>query len=166
MQQEVYPLLITYQVLRTAISDAVLGRAELDPDRGSFTVALAATRDQVVRAAGVIAETAVDLVGAIGQNVLRSPDTRPTAADQPMCGQAGDLQARRQQHERTSPPAEPQSNDQRQTSSPPPTLDNAAGRLTERPWYSPRSTRCLASGLSCTVAEGFITVGAGQWVVV
>jgi hypothetical protein len=70
VDQEIYALLVTYQALRIAISDAVLARVELDPDRGSFTVALAAARDQLVRAAGIIAETAVDLVGAIGQNVL------------------------------------------------------------------------------------------------
>jgi hypothetical protein len=39
------------------------------PDRGSFTVALNAARDQLA-AAGVIADTVVDLVGEIGRQVL------------------------------------------------------------------------------------------------
>lgn len=32
--QEIYALLTTYQVLRIAISDTTLHRADLDPDRG------------------------------------------------------------------------------------------------------------------------------------
>jgi hypothetical protein len=68
--QEIYALLITYQALRIAISDTTLHRADLDPDRGSFTVALHAARDQLVAAAGVIADTAIDLVGVIGRCVL------------------------------------------------------------------------------------------------
>src|SRR5699024_9347753 len=38
--QQVWALLVTYQVLRTAMSDALLHRPDLDPDRASFTVAL------------------------------------------------------------------------------------------------------------------------------
>ena len=68
--QEIYALLITYQALRIAISDTTLHRPEIDPDRGSFTVALHAARDQLVTAAGVIADTVIDLVGAIGAHVL------------------------------------------------------------------------------------------------
>jgi len=81
--QEVYALLVTYQALRIAISDAVGHRPELDPDRGSFTVALAAARDQLITAAGVITDTVVDLVGVIGRSVLahlmpaRRPRTNP-----------------------------------------------------------------------------------------
>lgn len=67
--QEVYALLVTYQALRIAISDATLSRPDLDPDRGSFTVALHAARDQLVAAAGVIADTVIDLVGQIGRQV-------------------------------------------------------------------------------------------------
>jgi hypothetical protein len=67
--QEVYALLVTYQALRIAISDATLARPDLDPDRGSFTVALHAARDQLVAAAGVIADTVIDLVGEIGRQV-------------------------------------------------------------------------------------------------
>lgn len=70
VDQEVYALLVTYQALRIAISDATLAHPDLDPDRGSFTVALHAARDQLVAAAGVIADTVIDLVGEIGRQVL------------------------------------------------------------------------------------------------
>jgi hypothetical protein len=70
VDQEIYALLVIYQALRTAITDAVLARPDLDPDRGSFTVALHTARDQLVAAAGVIADTVIDLVGAIGRQVV------------------------------------------------------------------------------------------------
>jgi hypothetical protein len=43
--QEIYVLLVTYQALRIAISDAVLARPDVDPDRASFSIALNAARD-------------------------------------------------------------------------------------------------------------------------
>lgn len=70
VHQEIYALLITYQALRIAISDSTWSRPEIDPDRGSFTVALHAARDQVIAAAGITADTAIDLVGVIGGQVL------------------------------------------------------------------------------------------------
>jgi Insertion element 4 transposase N-terminal/Transposase DDE domain len=78
LQQEIYALLTVYQLLRTAMVDATDSRPGLDPDRASFTAALHAARDQVVQAAGVIADTVIDLVGAIGQRVLTclQPDRR------------------------------------------------------------------------------------------
>jgi len=78
VDQEVYALLNTYQALRIAIADATIGRLDLDPDRGSFTIALNAARDQLVQAAGVIAETTIDLVGVIGHRILdnRMPGRR------------------------------------------------------------------------------------------
>jgi Transposase DDE domain len=79
IEQEVYALLATYQALRIAICDATIGgRPDVDPDRGSFTVALNAARDQLIAAAGVIDETGTDLVGAIGRQVLDHllPDRR------------------------------------------------------------------------------------------
>jgi len=78
VDQEVYALLVTYQALRIAITDATLGRSDLDPDRGSFTIALNAARDQLVLAAGVIAENVIDLVGVIGRHILddRMPGRR------------------------------------------------------------------------------------------
>jgi hypothetical protein len=69
--QETYALLITYQVLRIAIADASHS-AGTDADRGSFTVALHTARDLLIQAAGVIADTVVDLIGTIGQRVLNN----------------------------------------------------------------------------------------------
>jgi hypothetical protein len=76
--QEVYALLVTYQVLRTAMTDATDSITDLDPDRASFTIALQAARDQIIQAAGVITDTVIDLVGAIGRHVLANlmPDRR------------------------------------------------------------------------------------------
>ncbi|MFE5406942.1 transposase [Streptomyces sp. NPDC056580] len=68
--QEIYALLTVYQVIRIAIADATSTVPEADPDRASFSVALHTARDQVIRAAGVIASTTIDLVGAIGRAVL------------------------------------------------------------------------------------------------
>ncbi len=78
IDQEVHALLVTYQILRTAMCDATNSQTGVDPDRGSFTVALNAARDQVVQAAGVIADTVIDLVGKIGRLVLDDllPDRR------------------------------------------------------------------------------------------
>jgi Insertion element 4 transposase N-terminal/Transposase DDE domain len=70
IDQEIHALLITYQLLRTAMVDATDSRPGLDPDRASFTTALNTARDQVVHAAGVIAGTVIDLVGVIGAHVL------------------------------------------------------------------------------------------------
>jgi len=70
VDQEIHALLVTYQILRTAMTDATNHDPSLDPDRASFTVALHAARDQVVQAAGVIADTVIDLVGKIGRLVL------------------------------------------------------------------------------------------------
>ncbi|WUQ01550.1 IS4 family transposase [Streptomyces sp. NBC_00247] len=70
ISQEVYALLSAYQALRIAIADATGTTPGADPDRGSFSVALRCARDQIVRAAGIIADTAIDLVGTIGRAVL------------------------------------------------------------------------------------------------
>jgi hypothetical protein len=70
VEQEVYALLVTYQILRTAMTDATDSVAGLDPDRASFSTALNAARDQIIQAAGVIADTVIDLVGVIGRHVL------------------------------------------------------------------------------------------------
>lgn len=69
VDQEIYALLVTYQALRIAITDATIGRPDLDPDRASFTIALNAARDQLIQASGVIADTVIDLVGVIGRQV-------------------------------------------------------------------------------------------------
>ncbi|WP_405057913.1 IS4 family transposase [Kribbella sp. NBC_01505] len=68
--QEVYALLTTYQILRQAITNATDTRPGTDPDRASFTITLNAARDQLVQAAGIIADTVTDLVGHIGRLVL------------------------------------------------------------------------------------------------
>ena len=70
IDQEIHALLVTYQILRTAMTDATNSDTGVDPDRASFTIALHAARDQVVHAAGVIAGTVIDLIGKIGRLVL------------------------------------------------------------------------------------------------
>jgi len=70
IDQEVYALLVTYQAPRLAIADATLAHPTASPDRAGFTVALNAARDQLILAAGVIAEATIDLVGKIGHAVL------------------------------------------------------------------------------------------------
>ncbi|MGW3606790.1 IS4 family transposase [Micromonospora sp. NPDC005161] len=78
IDQEIHALLIVYQLLRTAMVDATDSRPGLDPDRASFTTALNTARDQITQAAGVIADTVIDLVGVIGERVLANllPDRR------------------------------------------------------------------------------------------
>lgn len=67
--QEIYALLTAYQVIRTAITDATTTTGA-DPDRASFSIALQTARDQVIHAAGVIADTTIDLIGTIGRAIL------------------------------------------------------------------------------------------------
>ena len=78
VEQEIYALLVAYQVLRTAMCDATDSHPDTVPDRASFTIALHTARDQIIQAAGVIAGTAIDLVGVIGEHVLANllPDRR------------------------------------------------------------------------------------------
>jgi hypothetical protein len=71
--QEIYALLTAYQAIRIAITDATAAVPGTDPDRASFSIALQAARDQVIQAAGVIADTIIDLAGAIGRAVLDHP---------------------------------------------------------------------------------------------
>jgi hypothetical protein len=68
--QEIYALLVVYHLLRTAMADATATRTDIDPDRGSFSIAWQTARDQLIQAANVIAGTVIDLVGTIGQHVL------------------------------------------------------------------------------------------------
>ncbi|MBB6422057.1 hypothetical protein HDC93_007693, partial [Streptomyces sp. AK010] len=70
IDQEIYALLVVYQLLRTAMADATSTQCGTDPDRASFSIAWQSARDLVVQAAGVIADTVVDLVGTIGRHVL------------------------------------------------------------------------------------------------
>jgi hypothetical protein len=73
--QEVYALLTAYQLIRIAIADATATVPNADPDRAGFSIALQTARDQVIQAAGVITDSVVDLVGAIGRAVLSRPMT-------------------------------------------------------------------------------------------
>jgi hypothetical protein len=70
IEQEIYALLITYQLLRTAMADATHTRPDTDPDRASFTIAYQTARDQIIHAANVITGTVIDLVGTIGRHIL------------------------------------------------------------------------------------------------
>ena len=70
VDQEVHALLTVYHLLRTAMVDATDSRPGLDPDRASFTAALHTARDQIIHAAGIIADTVIDLVGTIGAHIL------------------------------------------------------------------------------------------------
>jgi hypothetical protein len=70
VEQEAWALLVTYQALRTAIADAASTAPGANPDRASFTIALNTARDQVTLAAGVIADSSIDLAGQIGRLVL------------------------------------------------------------------------------------------------
>jgi hypothetical protein len=72
IDQEIYALLVTYQILRTAMADATSTIPGTSPDRASFTIALQTARDQLIQAAGVIADTIIDLAGAIGRQILAS----------------------------------------------------------------------------------------------
>jgi hypothetical protein len=67
--QEIYVMLTCYRILPIAITDAIEAAGGIDPDRGSFTIALNAARDLLTQAANVIAGTVIDLIGAIGNNV-------------------------------------------------------------------------------------------------
>ncbi|GAA3215412.1 hypothetical protein GCM10020216_088370 [Nonomuraea helvata] len=70
LDQEMYALLLTYQLLRLAMADATSTQHGIDPDRASFTIALHTARDLVIQAAGIIADTVIDLVGTIGSHIL------------------------------------------------------------------------------------------------
>jgi hypothetical protein len=76
VEQEVYALLVVYQLLRTAMADATNTRPEVDPDRASFSIAYQTARDQLIQATNVIADTVIDLAGTIGRHILA--DLLPT----------------------------------------------------------------------------------------
>jgi Transposase DDE domain len=77
-EQETWALLALYQLLRMAMTDAVATVPGTDPDRASFTTALAAARDQLTTAQAII-PAHPDLPGVIGRAVLASllPPRRP-----------------------------------------------------------------------------------------
>jgi Insertion element 4 transposase N-terminal/Transposase DDE domain len=69
IEQEMWSLLTLYQVLRTAMVSAAESRPGTDPDRAGFTIAFQTAREQLIKAAAVVTETA-DLIGAIGRRIL------------------------------------------------------------------------------------------------
>jgi hypothetical protein len=102
--QEVYALLVTYQILRTAMTDATDSVTNLDPHRASFTIALQTARDQIIQAAGVITDTVVDLIGTIGRHVLANlmPDRRVRVKPRTIKRSNSKYQARGKDIDRTS----------------------------------------------------------------
>ncbi|MEV0169023.1 hypothetical protein [Nonomuraea fuscirosea] len=70
LEQEMWALLTLYQLLRTAMVDAVESLPGTDPDRCSFTIALQSARDQVIQAAGVTSDDTTPGAGAIARAVL------------------------------------------------------------------------------------------------
>jgi len=75
LEQELWGLLATYQILRMAMTEAAQ-TAGLDPDRASFTIALEAARDTLANAAGILPaehDGRIDLAGTIGRAVLAHP---------------------------------------------------------------------------------------------
>jgi hypothetical protein len=70
IDQEIHALLVVYQLLRTAMADATSTQPGTDPDRAGFSIAWQTARDQVLLAAGVIADTVIDLAGTIGRHIL------------------------------------------------------------------------------------------------
>jgi hypothetical protein len=67
IEQELWALLTTYQILRIAMTDATDTQPGTDPDRAGFTTALEAARDQLTTAHNI---TTTDLVGQIGRRIL------------------------------------------------------------------------------------------------
>jgi hypothetical protein len=70
IDQEIYALLVTYQLLCTAMVDATTTHPGTDPSRASFTIAWHTARDQLIQAARVTAGTTIDLAGTIGRHIL------------------------------------------------------------------------------------------------
>jgi hypothetical protein len=54
LEQETWALLTLYQLLRMAMTDATHSAPGTDPDRASFTTALQAATDQLIKAQGII----------------------------------------------------------------------------------------------------------------
>ncbi|WP_351229049.1 IS4 family transposase [Streptomyces sp. NPDC002133] len=70
LEQEVWALLTLYQALRMAMADAVESVPGTDPDRASFTVALQAARDQLIRADHVLPTPSNRTASGISSAVL------------------------------------------------------------------------------------------------
>jgi hypothetical protein len=75
LEQELWGLLVTYQLLRRAMTEAAQASG-IDPDRLSFTIALETARDALTSATGVLPDehhTRPDLLGAIGRALTADP---------------------------------------------------------------------------------------------
>lgn len=131
IDQEIFALLVTYQLLRTAMADATTSRHGLDPDRASFGIAWQTARDQVILAAGVVHDTVIDLVGTIGRHVLARllPPRRLRVSPRIVKRAISKYQARGPHIDRTSYKATIGMN-----ILVPPSLDTHAQPLTTRPW--------------------------------
>ena len=68
--QEIYALLVMYQVVRIAMADTAQARPGVDPDRVCFTIAVQTAKDLLIQAVNVIADTTIDLIGTIGRHLL------------------------------------------------------------------------------------------------
>jgi len=83
LEQELWALLVLYQLLRTAMVAATDSVPGTDPDRASFTIAMEAARDQLITAEAIMPTTTpdgrIDLVGTIGRRILADllPPRRP-----------------------------------------------------------------------------------------
>ncbi|WP_425452904.1 IS4 family transposase [Prauserella flavalba] len=83
LEQELWAQLTVYQLLRTAMVDAVESRPGSDPDRASFTIALEAARDQLTLAAPAQDAARDALIGVVGTAILAGllpPRRRRTSA--------------------------------------------------------------------------------------
>ena len=69
LEQELWALLLLYQLLRIAMVTAVETEPGTDPDRASFTTAREAARDQLSAANGILPDEP-DPLGVIGREVL------------------------------------------------------------------------------------------------
>jgi hypothetical protein len=78
IKQEMWALLVLYQAVRRAMTDAVMTVPGTDPDRASFTVAVETARDTLAGAAGILPGPG-DGAGMIGRAVLGAliPSRRP-----------------------------------------------------------------------------------------
>jgi hypothetical protein len=71
LEQEIWALLVLYQALRIAITDAIETVPGTDPDRASYQIAVETAQDMVTQARNIITG-ADDLAGAIGRAILAS----------------------------------------------------------------------------------------------
>nr|WP_276206335.1 IS4 family transposase [Thermoactinospora rubra] len=68
LEQEIWALLTTYQLLRTAMVNAVEQAGGINPDRAGFTVALTTAQNLLINAGNIIDD--LDPIGQIGRAVL------------------------------------------------------------------------------------------------